>query len=223
MCRDSHLLILQQCLSYPLSHHLQDHTQDIGTGSRILNPNILTPDHNHPYIPLLPLFTICKLSKTSDYQGSSLVAQIFPGKGSAFYAGDLGSVPGSGRSPGEGNGNPLQYSCLENPMDGGTWLDYSPWGRKESDTTERLHSLAHSDYQCLLFHSVHYFLLLPNLSTTKYLGFIILFCILNILQFSSVQSLSRVWLFATPWLEAQHSYDLANQCQSCHPFIFPRN
>ena len=35
--------------------------------------------------------------------------------------------------PGEGNGNPLQYSCLENPMDGGTWLGYSPWGRKESD------------------------------------------------------------------------------------------
>ena len=34
---------------------------------------------------------------------------------------DLGLIPGSGRSPGEGNGNPLQYSCLENPMDGGTW------------------------------------------------------------------------------------------------------
>ena len=35
--------------------------------------------------------------------------------------GDLGSIPGSGRSPGEGNGNPLQYSCLENPMGGGAW------------------------------------------------------------------------------------------------------
>ena len=43
------------------------------------------------------------------------------GKASAYNAGDLGSIPGSGRSPGEGNGNPLQYSCLENPMDGGTW------------------------------------------------------------------------------------------------------
>ena len=42
-------------------------------------------------------------------------------KASAYNAGDLGSVPGSGRSPGEGNGNPLQYSCLENPMNGGTW------------------------------------------------------------------------------------------------------
>ena len=42
-------------------------------------------------------------------------------KASASNAGDLGSIPGSGRSPGEGNGNPLQYSCLENPMDGGAW------------------------------------------------------------------------------------------------------
>ena len=39
------------------------------------------------------------------------------GKASAYNVGDLGSIPGLGRSPGEGNGNPLQYSCLENPMD----------------------------------------------------------------------------------------------------------
>ena len=43
------------------------------------------------------------------------------GKASACNAGDPGSIPGLGRSPGEGNGNPLQYSCLENPMDGGAW------------------------------------------------------------------------------------------------------
>ena len=43
------------------------------------------------------------------------------GKASACNAGDLGSIPGLRRSPGEGNGDPLQYSCLENPMDGGTW------------------------------------------------------------------------------------------------------
>ena len=43
------------------------------------------------------------------------------GKASACNAGDPGSIPGSGRSPGEGNGNSLQYSCLENPMDGGAW------------------------------------------------------------------------------------------------------
>ena len=43
--------------------------------------------------------------------------------------------PGSGRSLGEGNGNPLQYSSLENPMDLGAWWATSPWGRKESDMT----------------------------------------------------------------------------------------
>ena len=42
-------------------------------------------------------------------------------KASGYNAGDLGSIPGSGRSPEEGNGTPLQYSCLENPMDGGAW------------------------------------------------------------------------------------------------------
>jgi len=50
---------------------------------------------------------------------TSLVAQTV--EASAYKAGDLGSIPWSGRSPGEGNGNPLQYSCLENPMDGGAW------------------------------------------------------------------------------------------------------
>ena len=43
------------------------------------------------------------------------------GKASTRNVGDPGSIPGSGRSPGEGNGNPLQYSCLENSMDGGAW------------------------------------------------------------------------------------------------------
>ena len=42
-------------------------------------------------------------------------------KASVYNAGDLGSIPGSGRNPGEGNGNPLQYSCLENPTDRGPW------------------------------------------------------------------------------------------------------
>ena len=52
----------------------------------------------------------------------------------ACNVGDLGSIPGLGRSPGEGKGYPLQYSGLENSMDS----IYSPWGRKESDMTERL-------------------------------------------------------------------------------------
>ena len=51
--------------------------------------------------------------------------------------GDAGSIPGLGRSPGVGNGSPLQYSCLENLMERGAW-GYSPWSHKESDMPERL-------------------------------------------------------------------------------------
>ena len=59
------------------------------------------------------------------------------GKECACNVGDLVSIPGSGRSPGEGNGNPLQYSCLENPVArGARWATYSSWGHKESDRTE---------------------------------------------------------------------------------------
>ena len=65
----------------------------------------------------------------------------FPGgsdrKESACDVGDLGSVPGSGRSPGGGNGNPLQCFCLENPGQR-SLAGYSPRGHKESDTTEQL-------------------------------------------------------------------------------------
>ena len=59
------------------------------------------------------------------------------GRESASNVGDPGSIPGLGRSPGEGNDNALQYSCLENPMDRGSWrVGYSPWGHKESDMTD---------------------------------------------------------------------------------------
>ena len=54
-------------------------------------------------------------SVSLDFPGGS------DGKASAYNVGGPGLIPGLGRSPGEGNGNPLQYSCLENPMDGGAW------------------------------------------------------------------------------------------------------
>ena len=60
------------------------------------------------------------------------------GKASAYSAGDPGSIPGLGRSPGEGNGNPLQYSCLENPTDGRAWWATVHGVAKSPDTTERL-------------------------------------------------------------------------------------
>ena len=61
---------------------------------------------------------------------------------SAGDSGDLGSFPGLGRSPGEGDGNPLQCSHLENPHGQRTLVAYSPWGCKESDMTERLRARA---------------------------------------------------------------------------------
>ena len=74
------------------------------------------------------------------------------GKESACNAGDLGLIPGLGRSPGGGHGNPLQYSSLENPHGQRSLVGYSPWGLKESDTTERL-STTHMVQ--LNLHSVH--------------------------------------------------------------------
>ena len=55
-----------------------------------------------------------------------------------MQTGDMGSIPGAGRSPGEGHGNPLQYSCLENSNGQRSLAGYTPWGHKESDMTEQL-------------------------------------------------------------------------------------
>ena len=66
------------------------------------------------------------------------------GKESACNVGDLGLIPGLGRSPGGGYGNSLQYSCLENPHGQRTLEGCSPWGQKESDLTEQLSAAQHS-------------------------------------------------------------------------------
>ena len=62
-------------------------------------------------------------------------------------AGDPSFIPGSERSPGKGNGNPLQYSCLEKPHGQRSLVGYSPWGGKEWDTTEWLSTAEHSTAQ----------------------------------------------------------------------------
>ena len=69
--------------------------------------------------------------RLSDFTSTLLINGLprwLSGKGSAHQAGDVGLIPGSGRSPGEGDGNLLQYSCLGNPMDRGGLVGYSPWG-----------------------------------------------------------------------------------------------
>ena len=71
-----------------------------------------------------------ELVSIGSFPGSSV------GKESACNAGDPGLIPGSGRSPGEGKGYPLQYSGLENPHGQRSLAGYSPWGHKELDMTE---------------------------------------------------------------------------------------
>ena len=80
------------------------------------------------------------------------VCELFPGgsdgRASACNARDPGSIPGLGRSPGGGNGNPLQYSCLENFQGLRSLVGYSPWGHKGLDTTEQLHFTYICLYTC---------------------------------------------------------------------------
>ena len=74
-------------------------------------------------------------------------------KNSFANAGDAGSIPGFGRSPGEGNGNPLQYSCLGNPKIRGVRQVTVHGVAKESDTTERMHGHVHTHIclYCIMF------------------------------------------------------------------------
>ena len=69
----------------------------------------------------------------------------FPGGANVGDTRDVSSIPGSGRSSGEGNGNPLQYSCLENPMDRGAWRATVHRTPKELGTTEQLRIYTHRE------------------------------------------------------------------------------
>ena len=89
------------------------------------------------------------LGKGSSYSSGETYTDIggFPGSSAgkelACNAGDLGSVPGLGRSPGREHDNPLWYSCLKNPHGQRSLVGYSPWGCKESDTMEQLRTAQH--------------------------------------------------------------------------------
>ena len=77
------------------------------------------------------------LSILEEFESSQVALVVKNPPANAGDSKDLSSIPSSGRSPGEGDENPLQYSYLENPMDRGAWRA-SPWGCRESDITERL-------------------------------------------------------------------------------------
>ena len=83
------------------------------------------------------IFRFKGIQKAWGFPGSSA------GRESACNAGDPGSIPRSGRSPGGGHGNPLQYSCLVSRHGQRSLAGYSPWGRKESDRTRRLSIAQH--------------------------------------------------------------------------------
>ena len=105
----------------------------------------------------------CNTFQIVDY---STKLKVFPGgsfgKESAWNAGDLGSIPGLGRFPGEGNGNPLQYSCLKNSMDRRAWLATVHEVTKSQTVTNtfvvatRSGKQTHSEEQCRQWSAVYY-------------------------------------------------------------------
>ena len=92
--------------------HITEYYSIVKKGTKFYHSNMDRPGSN---INQTEKKKYCMISLIWGFPGSS------DGKGSAYSAGDLASTPGLGRSPGGGPGNPLQYSCLENPTDGGAW------------------------------------------------------------------------------------------------------
>ena len=105
---------------------------------------------------------------------------------SAGASGDASSVPGSGRSPGGGYGNPLQYSFLENPMGRGAWWTTVHWVAKSQTRLKQLSMCALSISEKQQVDEIAIF----SHEASQY-------------QFSSVQPLSRVQHFSTPWTAAR--------------------
>ena len=91
-------------------------------------------------------------SEVSAFQGALVVKNLPANAGDVR---DVGSIPQSRRSSGGGHGHPLQYSCLENPVDRGAWRDTVHGVTEESDTTEHAHSLLFKKEVLQIVDSVH--------------------------------------------------------------------
>ena len=129
---------------------------------------------------------LCGIAKKEGTISTCIASLAAEFKASACNAGDLGSIPGSGRSPGEGNGNPLQYSCLENPMDRGAWGGYSPRVAKSRTRLSNFTYLHVNRVACLKkLRAIFFFFMLSCLFWDKYYEHRLLF-----LHGSSVMSSS---------------------------------
>ena len=116
--------------------------QEYWSGLLFPSPGDLPDTGIKPTSPALAggFFTTEPPGKSGNDNGDSHYGLGFPGgsviKNPPANAGDVGSIPGLGRSPGEGNGNPLQHYCPEKSHGQRSLVGYSLWGRKEPDTTE---------------------------------------------------------------------------------------
>ena len=158
-------------------HHILSHTIS------------LTSWRYHSALKYVIVFLFSSISNSLIQINKHTYIQGFPGgsdgEESVCNAADLGSIPGLGRSPGEGHGNPLQYPCLENLHGQRCLADYSPWGLKELDVTEWL-STAHTARmykysQCWL----------PLLSSPR--SFSVILCWASHTQPSTTQRLLQSW------------------------------
>ena len=159
---------------------------------------------DHPHLPL----------------SSTLKISVFPGgsdgKKSAYNVGDPSWIPGSGRSPGEGNGNPLQYSCQENSMDRGVWWA-TVHGIAESDTTKwqrvRHDWVAHTQLSSGLHYFQWYvlpFYFCPSMTFSLYFehflfitGFYLIMICLVVLLFTFLLAFVNLPEFVRLWFSSQ--------------------
>ena len=119
-----------------LSANAGDNPWAGGSGHKRVGHSLVTKTTVIFYIILYSIYFSKNLISKNWVKISSLVGKEF-----AWNAGDLGLIPGLGRSPGGGHGNPLQFSYMENPHEQRSLASYSPCGCKESYMTERLHLL----------------------------------------------------------------------------------
>ena len=116
-------------------------SQECWSGFPFPSPGIFPTKGSNPLFRVSCISRILYHGAIWEFTLSNALPKGFPGglgvKASVCSAGDPGSIPGSGRSPGEGNGNPLQSSCLEKPVGGGAWwATYSPRGQSPTQLSD---------------------------------------------------------------------------------------